>query len=1181
MDRNREGRRSSSNMAASDGLSRRRQQRTTRDSAEEDGQIMVQETARLRDRGGSKRERDRESLSRNKRSRGGGGDKLVQGSNKEEREETTEESIGYEYGYEIEDGEVSRLRPPPRAVKQVPGFKVAADEMIGVSVPRKARSASVKRSHESWVLGKGGFGCEDRRASTSPAASRSFEAASPSSSNVSVIKKTKSSVPKTRLPKVSKSSTSSAQEDIEIEIAEVLFGLKKQSHGPKNEEKTSIFNQNNASVSDTLICLASRKQKMDADSVLVHNSLIASAVTDGREDAKMEVSATKLGKPSFYSESCEVSQDMIASKLASGLESQEEAMTQQDSKPAIEESGVPAKEKSVLPEEKSPVSKKLDVDFRDSVLRKSTSTVSKVDRQREEKFEIDLMAPPPMVSSPEWDGFVDLSSNPKPTVQDVEMKMENMVKNKELVESPVEKGGALFEEKVETAAQSCSLPLPIAIPRWQSSNLMPLGYTTSFQTVVPMDGTTRSSKALQPPQFIPQPRPKRCATHHYIACNIRLQQQFTKMNHFWPVAAGSATLCGVKPTNLNAMPSVENMIIRHPSQGSFPVVNLNSAQDKVQAVSNIPDFTRNDRGSEGAATLIDTAQKKQLVLHQPPQPAPAGNLMHGPAFIFSLNPQHQASTAAMESQTGPSKSSSSINNELLSGSAVAGVTTISSALPGMTAAVSFSYPNLAANEAPYLTILPNNGYPFPISTPVGNPTFRGGAPAQALSFFNGSFYPSQMLHPSQLQQQQPQPVVQPGHQNASTSSGSSSHKQPQSQQPRGAHVSTNHFLTSTMMQSQQLPKPHIPSHHSRKLDSEMSGESTPIIADTRASHSKKSVHGPNFMVPLQPNFGVMASTNAGGGGNHGEKQQQQQKHQLSQEKNLMGGVELVPSQAFAMSFASFNGSKTASNLNFSAMAQNPPILQSFPDMTWQGYQVVSAGQATQKKNHQMSEGKTGGSSTNPDDGKKATFGRPSTVAAHSSSTSQQQQLVQLQKQHVLQQPMGAAESKAPTSSSLPSPSIDAKFSKNTTIFSQTQAQESTPQNPPRKNSSRTPSTQSPLASLTVSSTVHKNASQQQGRAPQGRSQISFGPSSKSSLPPKGQQISSSNHSPSSGGNTITTSKNANANLSVPAIQSQQCDNSSSGNAQKSSPVCGVHLFDVFIKAGCSNCHPGLKSGKCK
>ena len=84
---------------------------------------------------------------------------------------------------------------------------------------------------------------------------------------------------------MSKSSRSSVQEDIEIEIAEVLYGLKKQSHRPKNEEKaenglqkidsmdangiaydsksspnsnfsqTSIFNQNNASVSDTLIGL--------------------------------------------------------------------------------------------------------------------------------------------------------------------------------------------------------------------------------------------------------------------------------------------------------------------------------------------------------------------------------------------------------------------------------------------------------------------------------------------------------------------------------------------------------------------------------------------------------------------------------------------------------------------------------------------------------------------------------------------------------------------------------------------------------------------------------------------------------------------------------------------------------------------------------------------------------------
>ena len=544
----------------------------------------------------------------------------------------------------------------------------------------------------------------------------------------------------------------------------------------------------------------------------------------------------------------------------------------------------------------------------------------------------------------------------------------------------------------------------------------------------------------------------------------------------------------------------------------------------------------------------------------------------------------------MASQAGPSKSASSINSASLPGNGIAGLTTNSPALPAMAAAVSFSYPNLAANETPYLTILPNNGYPFPISTPAGNqPTFRGGTPAQAFPFFNGSFYSSQMIHPSQLQQQQTQPVVQPGHQNASNSSGSSSsHKQPQSRQPRGAHASTNNFLTSAMM------------HHSRKLDTEMSGESIPIIADTRAGHSKKSVHGPNFMVPGQPNFGLMASTTVGGSGNHGEKQQQQ--HQLSQEKNLKGGAELIPSQAFAMPFASFNGSKTASNLNFSAMAQNPPILQSFPDMTRRGYQVISAAQATQKKNHQPSEGKTAGSSINPDDGKKATLGKSTMgngqalvfdnsaqtlnfmstgnwlsqsittttsipMAANSSSTSHQQQLVQLQKQHILHQqlqpPIGAADSKASISNSLPLPSIGAKFPNNAPVFSQTQALgNSSPQNPQWKNSSRIPSSQAPLTSLSASNTsVHKNASQQQGRVPHGHSQISFGSSSKSALPPQGQQISSSSQSTSSGGRT--TSKNAKANSSTPGIQSQQSDNSSSGNAQKSSPVCGRNVPSIL------------------
>lgn len=45
----------------------------------------------------------------------------------------------------------------------------------------------------------------------------------------------KTNGPKTRLPK-SKKSSSSVQEDIEIEIAEVLYGLMKQSQSSKKED---------------------------------------------------------------------------------------------------------------------------------------------------------------------------------------------------------------------------------------------------------------------------------------------------------------------------------------------------------------------------------------------------------------------------------------------------------------------------------------------------------------------------------------------------------------------------------------------------------------------------------------------------------------------------------------------------------------------------------------------------------------------------------------------------------------------------------------------------------------------------------------------------------------------------------------------------------------------------------
>lgn len=129
---------------------------------------------------------------------------------------------------------------------------------------------------------------------------------------------------------------------------------------------------------------------------------------------------------------------------------------------------------------------------------------------------------------------------------------------------------------------------------------------------------------MQPsPSIFPQPRSKKCATHHYIARNIHYHQQFTRVNQFWPAAAGSASVYGAKPYNLNVMPSTENMIIGKPLPGSFPGGILNS---KGLAAASFPGHIGKEKSSE-VANFTEPAQRKQLVLQQAPQPVQAGSLL--------------------------------------------------------------------------------------------------------------------------------------------------------------------------------------------------------------------------------------------------------------------------------------------------------------------------------------------------------------------------------------------------------------------------------------------------------------------------------------------------------------------------------------------------------------------------
>lgn len=122
---------------------------------------------------------------------------------------------------------------------------------------------------------------------------------------------------------------------------------------------------------------------------------------------------------------------------------------------------------------------------------------------------------------------------------------------------------------------------------------------------------------LQP--LFSHPRPKRCATHCYIARNIHYLQQFMKMNPFWPPPAGSAaSLFGAKPCNLNLMPSAE-------LQGNNAASKiLNSVQEKGQGLSIFPGQAGKDKGSQ-ANNIADAQRKQQQIMLQQALPPGAPN----------------------------------------------------------------------------------------------------------------------------------------------------------------------------------------------------------------------------------------------------------------------------------------------------------------------------------------------------------------------------------------------------------------------------------------------------------------------------------------------------------------------------------------------------------------------------
>ncbi|KAH7653824.1 hypothetical protein IHE45_19G104700 [Dioscorea alata] len=1095
MERNREARRGSM-PAMNGGLPRRRQRSSSlRDSPEEDGAIDMQETGRLRERA-SKKDRDRERLSRNKRRRG---DRMMHGSNREEGADTSDGSLDEDEDEEEEEAPNVRLPPSAPSIpasssslppsnhlrKSFPAKVVRApavwkaDEMIGVPIPRKARSGTAKRSHDCWASGGGSGGGASGEAShrqpppTSPARPPhpSSGPMSPSSSNASVRKKIKpiSGSKPQRPPKTAKSSSI---QDLEIEVAEVLFGMNRQPQ-PKSEGHKIDSKEANGSGNDA----KSRVSSPISNSQVTGSSQVPAPTmpNSSSNPAPMAVTAPKRKRPrpvKFEDESSTspVSSTAIASvppasatkpdsqvvvKAESSSPRTEKTMAspmndnagglldhglpqvtpsvtsadrlQESSKPETDSVADSAgRDRMVVTDENVPLVKQpaLDVNLDDVPEKVDPVT----ENRKEEKFSIDLMAPPPGKLSPERDGFPDLSSDSKPLDSEMKLKMElsgrqeekREVKpestemlhagrkertldlqldldkhGKEVASSSKQQGqkqqtkpSGKLETKPDSkpvananananANASGSVPVPLQVGTWPS-NVPPFGYmghVPPLPAVLPIDGNSGSSKTIQAPNFPSgQSRPSRCVTHCYIAKNIFYHQQIAKINPFWPAAAGTVPLYGAKPYNLNAIPPSESTSIPANSlQANFPGRNSGALPDKGSHPSR-------EKSSTAANTQIDTAQRKQHPMQQLTPPASVNNLFHGPAFIFSLNQQAAGAAASVIRSAAP-KSTPGIASAA-SSSSTPNFGVANSGSGGPAATVNFNYA-MPVNEAHYLAILQNNAYPFQIPGPVGTPpSYRGGAPVQALPFFNSSFYSSQMLHPSQLQQQPPPqqaPHTQHGHQNQSTSSGSSSSQKHHPQQPQqqqrvtaGAAAPSTAGV-STPSHPSSKPKQHLLPHQPRHLEGETGCEDSPSTADSRTSQAgQKAVAGQNFAMPIHPpNFALISPAAAALGGNvtHTDKQS-------SQQPPLK--VELNPSQPFGMSFTSLGSNAVAAGappgLDFSSLAQNHAIFQSLPEAARHGYQInaaaaaaaVASAQAAQhlKKSPQMlEERRTGGEST--------------------------------------------------------------------------------------------------------------------------------------------------------------------------------------------------------------------------
>ncbi|KAL6505135.1 hypothetical protein OROGR_024952 [Orobanche gracilis] len=728
MDRNRDLRRAA--MSTVDGFPRRRQKVSTlRDLTEEDRQMEFQEIVRSRDRAKlQKKDRDRDFPKRRRvdnrsvvQQRNGGGGGSYRGN-------VSTTSVGKEY---IEDEEETRILQQNRTndfspessfsnslglrtFRSSPVLGTSVEEVLGVPIPRRARSASAKKLHEYQKSGKGKSGKDLSHQKISP----SPETASPIGSGDSSPSSSGASM-KNKMKYVSKLNPSSTiQNDIEIEVAEALFDLMKQSHS---------------------LCRSSeREEKVERDSTNANDGDIKRCTAERDEDEKDPI--VKVNAKTILADS----------------------MKELNKRERIEKENFPAKRKVGSPKETESLScVKVNVcDIRDSTEIKSDYASSVVEA-KEGKIEIDLMALPFLPSSPERDAL--LAIDPRVMIQDVQKKSETVSKDE--IRLPGEKIGVTRDTQVpnlylkkhrydissvvesttttqqlwgqkepKNQSPNSSFSFPIGKGSWHG--LLPhTGYMPCHRAFLPVDESARFSMTMQPPPFkFSQPRRKTCATHQYIAHNIHNHQQLTEKS-LLSGPSDAATLYGTKPSNFKSGLPEQRFITGNPLLGDFEggsnyaVIHSGGGKDK---------------SSEFAADFNATSSKS--VLQQGPNQSTALKFLNS-RFTFPFG-HYQSTTMAPANSLGPPQSSTRDNVSLPSNSNLSrNLSTKNSSFPGVVTSNHSIFPSDEA-AASYMAILQNSGCPFPIPANITLPSFKG---SSSMPFLNSSFYSASLFNISQNQ----------------------------------------------------------------------------------------------------------------------------------------------------------------------------------------------------------------------------------------------------------------------------------------------------------------------------------------------------------------------------------------------------------------------------------------------